>query len=144
MSETIFSKIIKGEIPCYKIYENEHVLAFLDITQVTVGHTLLIPKTCVADVFEWTSDVATAMGMAMPIIANALQSAFPDMKGLNIVSNNKSAAYQTVFHSHFHFIPRYNENDDFKLIMHSNQSHYTPQQMTEIAQKIQKEIKKKN
>lgn len=141
MSETIFSKIIKGEIPCYKVYENEHVLAFLDITQVTMGHTLLIPKTSVADVFEWTNEIATAMGVAMPVIANALQAAFPEMKGVNIVSNNKAAAYQTVFHSHFHFIPRYSENDDFKLVMHSNQSHYTPQQMEDIAQKIQKEIK---
>lgn len=81
------------------------------------------------------------MGMAMPVIANALQAAFPDMKGLNILSNNKETAYQTVFHSHFHFIPRYSENDDFKLTMQSNQSHYTPQQMVDIAQKIQKEIK---
>lgn len=141
MSETIFSKIIKGEIPCYKVYENEYVLAFLDITQVTTGHTLLIPKIAVSDVFEWTSDIAIAMGSAMPVIANALQAAFPEMKGLNILSNNKSAAYQTVFHSHFHFIPRYSDTDDFKLVMHSNQSHYTPQQMEEIAQKIKAEIK---
>lgn len=141
MSETIFSKIIKGEIPCYKVYENEHVFAFLDITQVTVGHTLLIPKTPVTDVFEWTSDIATAMGVAMPIIANALQSAFPKMKGLNILSNNKATAYQSVFHSHFHFIPRYSENDDFGLIMNSNQTQYTPQQMADIAKAIQEQIK---
>ncbi|MBS4762341.1 HIT family protein [Carnobacteriaceae bacterium zg-ZUI252] len=141
MSETIFSKIINGDIPCYKVYENEHVLAFLDITQVTKGHTLLIPKTPVSDVFAWSAEIGEQLGRAIPIVANAIQNAFPDMVGLNMVSNNKEGAYQTVFHSHLHLIPRYSENDDFKLVMHSHQEQFTPQQMNDIAQLISKHIK---
>lgn len=140
MSETIFAKIVKGDIPCYKVYENEHVLAFLDITQVTKGHTLLIPKTSVADVFEWDETIAIEMGKAIPLIAHALQKAFPTMKGLNLINNNREAAYQTVFHSHIHFIPRYNDQDDFGLVMHSNMADYTPEEMNAIAQTIANQI----
>lgn len=141
MSDTIFAKIISGEIPSYKIYENEYVLAFLDITQVTKGHTLLIPKTPVKDVFEWTSAIGEQLGRAIPIVANAIQTAFPDSIGLNMISNNKAGAYQTVFHSHIHLIPRYSENDNFALTMNTNYGLYTPEQMQEIATQIQQSIK---
>lgn len=143
MSETIFAKIIKGDIPCYKVYETNDVLAFLDITQTTKGHTLLIPKKTVADMFEWDEDVAIAMGKSIPLIANALQKTFPDMTGLNVLSNNKASAYQSVFHSHIHFIPRYGEDDQFSIDMRTELAPYTAEEMQNIAKRIANQFKEK-
>ena len=87
MSETIFSKIIDGEIPSFKIYENEHVYAFLDISQVTKGHTLLIPKKASPNIYETDAETMKHISEALPIVANAIKKAFnPD--GLNIIQNN--------------------------------------------------------
>lgn len=109
MSETIFSKIISGEIPSFKIYENNYVYAFLDISQVSKGHTLLVPKKPSANIFETDEETMKHIGVALPKVANAIKKAFhPD--GLNIIQNNGEYADQSVFHIHFHLIPRY-END---------------------------------
>ena len=109
MSETIFSKIISGEIPSFKIYENDYVYAFLDISQVSKGHTLLVPKKPSANIFETDEETMKHIGVALPKVANAIKKAFhPD--GLNIIQNNGEYADQSVFHIHFHLIPRY-END---------------------------------
>lgn len=140
MEETIFAKIIKGDIPCYKVYENDYVLAFLDITQTTVGHTLLIPKQCVRDVFEWDEIISVEMGKALPLIAQAMQKAFPTMTGLNILSNNKASAYQTVFHSHFHLIPRYDATDQFAITMQTEVTSFSPEKMQHIARAISEQI----
>ena len=106
MSETIFSKIISGEIPSFKIYENDYVYAFLDISQVSKGHTLLVPKKPSANIFETDEETMKHIGVALPKVANAIKNAFhPD--GLNIIQNNGEYADQSVFHIHFHLIPRY-------------------------------------
>lgn len=73
MSETIFSKIITGEIPSFKIYENDYVYAFLDISQVTKGHTLLIPKKASANIFETDEETMKHIGVALPKVANAIK-----------------------------------------------------------------------
>lgn len=109
MSETVFSKILTGDIPSFKVYENDYVYAFLDISQVTKGHTLLIPKKASANIFETDAETMRHIGEALPVVANAIKAAFnPD--GLNVIQNNGSFADQSVFHIHFHLIPRY-END---------------------------------
>ncbi|EOB8499723.1 HIT family protein [Staphylococcus aureus] len=109
MSETIFGKILTGEIPSFKVYEDDYVYAFLDISQVTKGHTLLIPKKASANIFETDEETMKHIGAALPKVANAIKRAFnPD--GLNIIQNNGEFADQSVFHIHFHLIPRY-END---------------------------------
>ena len=109
MSETIFGKILTGEIPSFKVYEDDYVYAFLDISQVTKGHTLLIPKKASANIFETDEETMKHIGAALPKVANAIKRAFnPD--GLNIIQNNGEFADQSVFHIHFHLIPR-NEND---------------------------------
>ena len=109
MSETIFGKILTGEIPSFKVYEDDNVYAFLDISQVTKGHTLLIPKKASANIFETDEETMKHIGAALPKVANAIKRAFnPD--GLNINQNNGEFADQSVFHIHFHLIPRY-END---------------------------------
>lgn len=112
MENCIFCKIINQEIPSYKVYEDEHVYAFLDITQVTKGHTLVIPKEHHATIFELPSEIAANLFRAIPHISNMLNNAFNPI-GLNIVNNNKEPL-QSVFHYHIHLIPRY-PNDNFSL-----------------------------
>ncbi len=109
MSDCIFCKIIDGTIPSVKVYEDEHVYAFLDITPLAKGHTLLIPKQHVKDLFEMPSEIASHLYSVAPKIANAIKTAFQP-QGLNTLNNNGAAAYQTVFHYHLHFIPRYEED----------------------------------
>jgi len=104
----LFCKIVAGEIPAYKIYENEDVLAFLDISQVTKGHTLVVPKKHVQNIYELTPDVITPLFNAVPKISVALKKAFNPI-GLNLINNN-DRPLQSVFHYHLHLIPRY-END---------------------------------
>ncbi|PWZ93889.1 HIT family protein, partial [Staphylococcus pseudintermedius] len=79
MTETIFSKIIDGDIPSFKVYENDYVYAFLDISQVSKGHTLLIPKTPSPNIYETDAETMKHIGEALPIVANAIKKTFnPD------------------------------------------------------------------
>lgn len=110
--ECIFCKIINGDIPSYKIYEDETVYAFLDITQGTKGHTLVIPKTHVKNVYELKEEEAANIFKVIPKISRAIKDAFNPI-GLNIVNNNDKPL-QSVFHFHIHLIPRY-ENDGMQL-----------------------------
>ena len=112
MSDCLFCKIINGEIPSTKVYEDEHVFAFMDIMPLTKGHTLLIPKTHCQDLFEMPETVAANLYKAAPKVANAIKAAFNPL-GLNTVNNNGAAAGQTVFHYHLHLIPRYDKSDGF-------------------------------
>jgi histidine triad (HIT) family protein len=116
MDSCIFCKIVAGTIPSYKVYEDDQVLAFLDITQVTKGHTLIIPKQHVEDVFALSAELASTIFRQVPRIANELNDAFHPI-GMNIINNNQ-APLQSVFHYHIHLIPRY-ERDGFTLSFHS-------------------------
>ncbi len=105
MAETIFSKILSGAIPSHKIYEDDHVFAFLDINPLSRGHTLVIPKEEVATVGELSDDAAAALGRVLPRICRAVArvSGCPDY---NLLQNNGAAAHQAVAHVHFHIIPK--------------------------------------
>lgn len=107
---TIFSKIIKKEIPAYIVYEDELVLAFLDISQVTIGHTLVIPKKEYTNVFMLPDNVSSRIFSVAVKLSNAIKTAFSP-KGLNILTNNGAIAGQSVFHFHLHLIPRYTPGD---------------------------------
>ena len=119
----VFDMIVAGDIPAYKVYEDDDVLAFLDLSQVTPGHTLVVPKTHVADIFEYDEALAARILSKLPKIARAIKASDENIIGLNILSNNGEAAGQSVFHSHFHLIPRY-ANDGFDIPMpdHSEQT----------------------
>lgn len=106
MPETIFSKIIAGDLPCHRVYEDEHVLAFLDINPVSPGHTLVIPKQAVATVDQMSDDSAAAVGRVLPRIARAVLKA-TGTREFNILQNNGAGAHQAVFHVHFHIIPKH-------------------------------------
>lgn len=103
--ETIFDKILAGEIPCHRVYEDDHVLAFLDINPISLGHTLVIPKQRAAYVHELTDDAAAALGRVLPRLCRAMMEA-TGATAYNILQNNGASAHQAVFHVHFHIIPR--------------------------------------
>lgn len=114
MTTCIFCQIIEGSIPSAKIYEDEHVYAFMDIMPVTKGHVLLIPKKHVENIYNLTEDDAANLFKVAPKIASVLKDEFKPA-GLNLLQNNGAPAGQTVFHYHLHFIPRYDETDGFDL-----------------------------
>src|SRR3954462_15156277 len=139
MSDCIFCKIANGEIPSAKVYENEHVFAFLDLSQVTKGHTLIIPKTHKENLFELTPEIAKNIFEVAPTIANALKTAYNPI-GLNLVNNNGEKAGQSVFHFHMHLIPRYGEGDGFGAVWKTNTSDYSQQLLKEMAENINKQL----
>lgn len=106
---TIFDKILDGEIPCHKVYEDEHVLAFLDIGPLALGHTLIIPKERKAFVHELSDETAAAVGRVLPRIARAVM-AVSGCDQYNVLQNNGARAHQAVLHVHFHVIPKPNES----------------------------------
>lgn len=110
----IFCKIIQHEIPSYKIYEDEHVLAFLDISQVSKGHTLVIPKEHYANILEMDPLHYDHFMRAVQKVANHLMKE-TNCKGINILSNINELAGQVVFHAHVHIIPRYEEQDGLTI-----------------------------
>ncbi|MBE4906744.1 HIT family protein [Bacillus luteolus] len=139
MSDCIFCKIIKGEIPGAKVYENEHVYAFLDIGQVSKGHTLVIPKVHKDNVYELTPEIAQHVFEAVPKISNAIKAKYNPI-GLNLLSNNGEHAGQTVFHFHMHIIPRYGKGDGFGAVWKSHANLYTAKNLQDIASEISQAI----
>lgn len=106
----LFCKIINQEIPSHKIYENDHVFAFLDIFPLSKGHTLVIPKSHTTHVLEATQDDIMHCFNAIKLITQHYDQSL-QATGYNIVSNVHASAGQSVHHTHFHIIPRYNLND---------------------------------
>jgi histidine triad (HIT) family protein len=103
---TIFSKIIAGEIPCFRVYEDEHVFAFLDINPLSRGHTLVIPKEPAVTLDQLSEESAAALGRVLPRISRAILRA-TGATAFNILQNNGTTAHQVVMHVHFHIIPKY-------------------------------------
>ena len=137
MEKDIFCKIIDGEIPCHKVYEDDDVIAFLDISQVTRGHTLVVPKkhydnflTTPKSVMHKVMDVAQTIGQIEIKMLGAV--------GVNILTNCYEAAGQTVKHFHVHVIPRYDVGDGFILEMKNNSEGLN---LPAIAELVKKELK---
>ncbi|CAM3942798.1 HIT family protein [Alkalicoccus chagannorensis] len=128
----IFCSIIKGDIPSAKVYEDEHVYAFLDLSQVTKGHTLLIPKKHEQDIFHLEPETASRLFQAAPVVAKALDRAFVPA-GLNVLNNNKEAAGQSVFHYHLHLIPRYDQSDGFQPTWVEHGGDYSQEELQQLA-----------
>jgi histidine triad (HIT) family protein len=112
--DCIFCKIIAGEIPSHKVYEDDAALAFLDINPAQRGHTLVIPKQHAADLLAMPVDALQAVARATQHVAQQLQHVVqPD--GVNVVQSNGAAAGQTVFHYHVHLIPRFTNDHALRL-----------------------------
>ena len=105
MAETVFAKILRGEIPCHRVYEDAAVLAFLDVNPIARGHTLVIPKEPVATLDQLSDESAAAIGRVLPRIARAVLAA-TGARAFNVLQNNGADAHQAVFHVHFHIIPK--------------------------------------
>ncbi|USN99642.1 MAG: HIT family protein [Phycisphaeraceae bacterium] len=105
MSDTIFSKIIRGEIPAQKIYEDKAVIAIMDIAPLSEGHVLVIPKEPAEALDQLSDDAAAAVGRVLPRVVRAVQKV-TGIADCNVLQNNGEAAGQAVPHVHFHVIPK--------------------------------------
>jgi len=135
--DCIFCKIRDGKIPSYEVYQDDNVLAFLDITQGTKGHTLIIPKKHIKNIYELDEITAQEIFKVVPKIANALKKAFNPI-GMNIINNN-DAPHQSVFHFHIHLIPRY-ENDGMTLSTINNYGTFNEDHFRDLIKLIKKEL----
>jgi histidine triad (HIT) family protein len=105
-SNNIFAKILRGEFPCYKVYEDDHVLAFLDIMPRVPGHTLVIPKAPARNILDITPDDFAHVARGTHRIAAAAMTAFK-ADGIMVQQFNEAAGGQVVFHLHMHVMPRH-------------------------------------
>src|SRR5699024_6799317 len=138
--DCLFCKIIDGELPSAKVYEDEYVYAFMDISQVTEGHTLVIPKKHTPNIYETNENTDKEFFGLVSKFANYINKSFNSV-GLNILNNNDILAGQSVFHLHLHLIPRYNENDGFNFDWEMKRDDYSQEELNDLAKKIKKEIK---
>ncbi len=109
MSDCIFCKIINGELPSSKVYEDEHVVAFLDIHPTRPGHTLVVPKIHCDDLLGCDTEVASAMMRVAQKVAPAVVQA-TGAQGFNLGVNNGAASGQVIFHLHMHIVPRVSDD----------------------------------
>lgn len=122
----IFCKIIAGKIPCYKVYEDDQFLAFLDISPKNKGHTLLIPKTH----YRWVWDIQESYAKALNTIAKKLKKVFNTDRVISFIIGDE------VPHAHIHLVPRFDGDRHGALIDLEKSIEVTPNEMKEIAEKI--------
>ena len=108
--DSLFKKIIDGKIPAHRIYEDDHVIAILDVGPISPGHTLVIPKEAAKTLDELSDESAAAIGRVLPRLCRAIVGA-TGIRDYNILQNNGSLAHQAIFHVHFHIIPKPNSSE---------------------------------
>lgn len=136
MNDCIFCQILAGNIPSHQIYEDEHVVAFLDISQATLGHTLVIPKQHVRDLFELEETLA---GHTFAVATKLAQKIVPlvGATGVNIVTNNHAVAGQAVFHFHVHIVPRFDaQTDGYHATWTNNMATTSAEMLADLATKL--------
>ena len=109
MTDCLFCKIVEGEVPCHKVYENDKIIAFLDIQPLTKGHTLVIPKEHASSMDKLSSDYAAALGNALPLVCSAVLKS-TGATAYNLIQNNGHDAGMSIPHVHIHIIPRYSDS----------------------------------
>ncbi|MDD3067305.1 MAG: HIT family protein [Acholeplasmataceae bacterium] len=132
--KSIFTRIIEREIPAYIVYEDDLVIAFLDISQATKGHTLVVPKKVYENLYEMPDELASHVMKISIKLAKAIQKAFKPA-GLNLLNNNGEIAGQSVFHFHMHLIPRY-ENDGVSMRFSNHMNDLNPEDYKNRAKEI--------
>ena len=110
MADTVFGKIVRGEIPCNKVYEDDQVVAFLDINPLSAGHTLVVPKEPAETLDRLSDESAAALGRVLPRLCRAVVAA-TGVREYNVLENNGRGAHQAIDHVHFHIIPKPNARD---------------------------------
>lgn len=129
----VFCKIINNEIPSKKVYEDDSVLAILDLSQLTYGHTLVMPKAHYSTLLDCPLDVKNKLINVTTSLANKIKTNL-NAEGVNIVNNSGEAAGQTVMHTHIHIIPRY-QGDEFGFKEVNHEGKYD---LDEILNKVNK------
>jgi len=114
MAQTVFAKILRGEIPCHRVYEDADVLAFLDVNPLSRGHTLVIPREPAATLDALSDAASAAIGRVLPRISRAVLAA-TGARAYNVLQNNGAEAHQAVFHVHFHIIPKFDDGTGLGL-----------------------------
>ncbi|MDJ0948304.1 MAG: HIT family protein [Alphaproteobacteria bacterium] len=109
MAETVFSKIIAGEIPCAKVYEDAHTFAFMDAGQVNPGHVIVATKQPAETILDLDEGLVTALFQTAAKVARAVDAAFQP-EGMTLLQANKPAGWQTVPHVHVHVLPRHQDD----------------------------------
>jgi histidine triad (HIT) family protein len=110
MADTVFGKIVRGEIPCNKVYEDDKVVAFLDISPLSEGHTLVVPREPAETLDQLSDESAAALGRLLPRLCRAVVAA-TGVKEYNVLENNGQGAHQAIAHVHFHIIPKPNARE---------------------------------
>ena len=110
MADTVFGKIVRGDIPCNKVYEDDQVVAFLDINPLSPGHTLVVPKEPAETLDRLSDESAAALGRVLPRLCRAVVAA-TGVREYNVLENNGTGAHQAIDHVHFHIIPKPNARD---------------------------------
>ncbi len=135
--DCVFCKIISGEIPTNKVYEDENIVAILDISQATKGHTLIVAKKHYKNLYDIDENVAADIFRVIPKLANALKNAFHPI-GLNVLINTEKPL-QTVFHFHVHLIPRY-PHDGVEIDFINNMGNTTKAEFEAIREQIKAQL----
>lgn len=136
--DCVFCKIVNGEIPSYKVYEDENVLAILDISQATPGHTLVLAKKHFKNLYDIDDATASDVFACVPKIAKAIKKAFNPI-GLNVIINTDKPL-QTVYHFHLHLIPRY-PCDGVEIDFINNMGNTSKEKFLEVQGKIVNALK---
>jgi histidine triad (HIT) family protein len=131
----VFAKILRGELPCQKVYETDRVLAFMDVMPRSDGHVLVIPKTKACNLLDVEPDDLAELAKAVQIVGKAAKKAL-SADGLTIQQFNESAGGQVVFHIHFHVLPRF---EGVALKPHTGQME-KPEVLADFAAKIRAEL----
>jgi histidine triad (HIT) family protein len=137
MADTIFTKILRGEIPSHRVYEDEHVFAFLDIGPLSRGHTLVIPKEPAETLDQLSDASAEAIGRVLPRICRAVREA-TGCAAYNVLQNNGRTAHQAVMHVHFHIIPK--PDDGGGLVIGWPAGKLSPEEGSALAAEISRRI----
>lgn len=141
MNKTIFEKIIDREIPANIVYEDDHVIAFMDAFPIVKGHTLVVPKQPIENIYDLDTETGAKLISVITKVSTAVKDAF-EPAGLNVVQNNGAYASQSVFHLHFHIIPRYKEEHDgfgYKWISVED-NHNTPEIRSDVEAAIKNKL----
>ncbi|MEE4356643.1 MAG: HIT family protein [Desulfococcaceae bacterium] len=134
MDDCIFCKIVKGEIPSFKVYEDEQVYAFADINPINKGHTLIIPKNHAENIWEMSEEDMQAVHRAAKKVAHAIQEALQP-QGIACAQLNGKAVNQVVMHYHYHLIPKSADEPEMTMT-HWELKPGDMDQIKEISEKI--------
>ena len=134
-SDCIFCKIVSGEIPHWKVYEDDETMAFMNLHPTNKGQVLVIPKDHVENIYGFSEELAARLMLTTKKLSTAVKNAL-DADGVNLIMNNEEAAGQEIFHAHMHIIPRFNDDG----LKHWPAHDYAEGEIEDFGEKVRKEV----